>query len=269
MTEPARIVTSGKIKATIDTVKENIKFWNDLHHLGLGGYAGKSNAAAWTIANCVIAVRESADNLTEIFLLVARRQSDYMWTVGLYPDVQVQECWNQLFRLFPREMRGEGYQLIEPGYRKVSWKIELLARIDTPPRQALVAQVEERLMEKYRALERQRNFALEMDKLQEEIEQARAFKHDQEALEDLAPEQLAATFLQMIPEPRPVGRHTRTQPQVIMEPSTETAPPQPDGLPDLETMRQYYPDYSPETAMDILNAVPKAWKDREFTGGRW
>jgi hypothetical protein len=56
--EPARIFASGKIKTDFTTVKNNVAFWNDLHHLGLQKIRERSNAANWTIGNSVMAVRE-------------------------------------------------------------------------------------------------------------------------------------------------------------------------------------------------------------------
>lgn len=269
MIEPARIIVHGKIKASMDAVKDNIKFWNDLHQLGLENYKGKVNAATWTIANCVIAAREATSDLTELLLLVARRQPEYKWVIGMYPETLAQECWNRLLRLFWQADRSDAFQLVEPSHLHVSREVELLTRIAKPPRQLLIDQVEKRLRARYSESERARHFAHEMEALEAEVEKARAFQRDQEALPDLAPEQLAAAFLQMIPKPRPVGRPIQTPVESDQEPTPELPLLLSDGLPNPVIARKYHKDYKPETAQKILDSLKQAWDDHETVGGRW
>ncbi len=198
MIERARIVTSGKIKTSLSAVKDNISFWNDLHQLGLTWLGEKPSAAAWAIANCIIAVRESGENRAEIHLLVARRQADYQWFYGLQPEETARECWNQIFQLVPREMWDTTSQQIYRPLPKIGMDIAGLAAQQPISEFAWLARIGEIAEERYGKSQSQQESSAKMDKIRELLAQAEAFKREQHALEELAPDQLAEEFLKMV-----------------------------------------------------------------------
>jgi len=95
-------------------------------------------------------------------------------------------------------------------------------------------------------------------------------------------QEIGHTLLEMSEAPRPLtpqrppsgdGRATHA----TSEPNTQTPTGDKQGpplevdrlLPDLPTMRQHYEHYSPITAQEILEAIPRAWHLWCHEGGRW
>jgi len=199
MIEPARIAASGKIKTNVHAVKQNIIFWNDLYQLGLTKLYENASAAAWTIANSVIAVREADSQTSEIYLLVAHRSSNYQWFYGLQPEATVRDCWNRLFQLWPRDVLDVSYHQIPPPLLQVSLDILDLVCRENLGEYYLAARIGHLIDERYNRPKDPDRLAEYKRKIQDEIEQAKAFKREQDALADLTPDQLAGSFLALIP----------------------------------------------------------------------
>lgn len=192
-------MTSGKIKTSIDAVKQNIAFWNDLYHLGLSNLRAGSSAATWTIANSVIAVRETDSQTSEIYLLVAHRSADYRWFYGLQPEAIVRDCWNRLVQLWPRDIADVSYQQIPRPLPRVSLDIEEFAWRENLSEYYLAARIGHVIDERYDHPKDAARLAEYKRKIQNEIERAKAFKREQDALADLTPDQLAERFLDLVP----------------------------------------------------------------------
>ena len=198
MIEPVRIVAIGKIKTTIDTVKNNIRFWNDLHHLGLSEFREKAIAATWNIANAVIAIRELEANVTEIYLLVARRQVHYQWFYGFQPDAAARASWNRLVILWPREIVDTTYRPLDILSPHVRPDIEEFAWREGMSEYYVAATLGDAIEARYGKPKDNQSLNLYRIKIQEEIEQAKVFKREQDALQDLTPNQLADLFFDII-----------------------------------------------------------------------
>jgi hypothetical protein len=202
--EPARIVASGKIKTGFASVKNNIAFWNDLHHLGLNHIRERSNGATWTVGNSVMAVRGSGDQTSEIHLLVAHRSSDYRWFYGLQPDAIVYDCWNRFVQFWSYDLLDTSYRRIYRPLAKVSLDIQELAWRDDVSEYYVAARIGHVIDERYDHPKNANQLAEYRRKIQNEIEQAKAFKREQDALADLTPDQLAESFLNLVPWVEPL-----------------------------------------------------------------
>lgn len=198
MIEPARIVTIGKIKTSIDVVKNNIGFWNDLHHLGLSGFREKAIAATWNIANAVIAIRELEANVTEIYLLIARRQAHYQWFYGYQPDAAARESWNRLVILWPCEIVDTTYRTLDILSPQVRPDIEEFAWREGLSEYYVAATIGDTIEARYGKPKDNQALNFYRIKIQEEIAQSKFFKRDQDALQDLTSNQLADLFFDII-----------------------------------------------------------------------
>lgn len=267
--EPARIVTSCKIKTDVNTVKKNINFWNDLHRLGLTELREKASAATWHLANCVVAVREIEVSVTEITLLVARRQAGYQWVYGLQPEDAAHTSWNRLVQLMPREMWDTPYRLLEPPMVQIRSDIAYLVEHKQMSELARLVRISESAQTQFGLDASGRVTDEATAQVHKQIAQAETFKREQDAIPDLTPAQLVDVFWQIIPANKPPGKRVRRRTVVLLDPPLTRTSFKEGELPDVETMKRYYPDYNPETAKDILNALPKAWEIKEAHGGRW
>ena len=212
MIEPARIVTSGKIKTDVNTVKKNINFWNDLHRLGLTEVHEKASAATWHLANCVVAVREFEASVTEILLLVARRQTDYRWVYGLQPEETARESWNQVLLLMPRELWDKPYHPLEHPLAQIRSDIAILAEsYQKMSELARLVRVNESAQAQYGVDQSGRATPEAITDVHKQIAQAEIFKREQDTLPGLAPEQLAENFLKLIRPRQQTPRRTRRQ----------------------------------------------------------
>ncbi len=199
MIEPARIATSGKIKISVRAVKDNINFWNDLHQLALAGFREKPNAAVWTIANCVLALRGLEPNVTELHLLVARRHGGYQWFYGLQSEEAARECWNRIFQLMPREMLDPSYYQLSPPMRRI--RLDLANLVVAGPIGELfrLVRIDEIAVSQYGKDSSGRVSAEARQKVEEQIANAQKFKREQEELQDISPERVADDFLKIAP----------------------------------------------------------------------
>jgi len=267
--EPARIAASGKLKIAVKTVKNNIHDWNEQHQLGLTDLREKASVATWHLANCVVAVRKLEDDVTEIMLLVAHRQSDYRWVLGLQPEDLARESWNRMMRLFPREMWITPYRLLDCPLPQIRNDIVGLVEATQISEVARLVRISESAQAQFGSDESGRASDAAIAQVHKQIAQAKEFKREQEAIQDVTPAQLAHVFWQMLWASKPPGKTIRRRTTVPLNPPP-TKPPLKEGeLPDVETMKQYYRDYNPETAKRILNVLPKAWEIKETQGGRW
>lgn len=199
MIEPARIAASGKIKTNVSAVKQNIVFWNDLHRLGLTELREKTRAATWTIANSVMAVRETDSQTSEIYLLVAYRSSDYRWFYGLQPEALARDCWNRLVQFWSQDVLDVSYRQIHRPLPTVSLDIQEFAWRENLSEYYLAARIGHVIDERYDHPKDAARLAESKRKIQNEIEQAKAFKREQDVLADLTPDQLAERFLDLVP----------------------------------------------------------------------
>lgn len=269
MIEPARIAASGKLKTNVKIVKNNIHAWNEQHRLGLTDLREKATAATWHLANCILAVRKLEADETEIMLLVAHRQADYRWVLGLQPEDSARATWNRIMQLLPREVWLTPYRLLDRPLPQIRNDIAGLAEAIQMSELARLVRISESAQAQYGIDELGRATPGAIDQVHKQIAQAKEFKHDQDALQDLTPAQLADRFWQMMWASKLPGKTIRRRAIVPLNPPP-TKPPLEEGeLPDVETMKQYYPSYSPETAKEILNALSEARKEWERTGGRW
>jgi len=268
--EPARIAASGKLKTNVKIVKNNIDAWNEQHQLGLTDLREKASAATWHLVNCVVAVRKLEDDTTEILLVVARRQSAYRWDLGFYPEDSARASWNRILQLLPREMWATPMLLLDSACSRFFRGIAELAESD--PRMSELARlvrISECAQVQYGVDASGRATAGAIAFVHKQIAQAKEFKREQDALADLTPEELANRFWQVQRANKPPGKTIRRRSTVTLNPPP-TAPPLKEGeLPDVETMKQYYPSYNPETAKEILNVLSEARKEWERVGGRW
>jgi len=200
--ESARIVAHGKIKTSIAAIKKNIAFWNDLHHLGLTELRAHVNAAIWSIANCIITLREIDAQVVEIHLIVAHHQSDYRWVYGLQPDQAARESWNRIVQLIPRESWDKPMQLLGQPIAQIRSDIAELTGPSTRSELARLVRVSEIAQAQYGKDAEGRATPEAIRQVEEQIAQAEQFKREQELLPDLTSEQLADAFLQMSPEPK-------------------------------------------------------------------
>lgn len=269
MIELARIAASIKIKASVKTIKNNIHDWNEQHQLGLTDLRERASAATWHLANCILAVRKLEADETEIILAVAHRQSTYRWVLGLQPEDVARESWNRIVHLLPREIWLAPCTLLEHPLPQFQDDIASLAEASQMSELARLVRISESAQAQYGVDESGQATPGAIEQIHKQIAQAQAFKHEQEALQDLTPAQLADMFWQMLWANKPTGKTIRRRTTVTLNPPP-TQPPLKEGeLPDVETMKQYYSSYSPETAKEILNALPAARKEWEVVGGRW
>ena len=269
MIEPARIAVSGKLKTNVKTVKHNIHDWNEQHQLGLTDLHERANAATWHLANCIITVRKLETDETEITLAVAHRQSDYRWVLGLQPEDAARESWNRIMRLMPREMWITPWYLLERPQAQFRQDIVYLAEASQMSVLTRLVHIAEAAQAQYGVDESGRATPGAIDQIHKQIAQAQAFKREQETIQDLTPAHLADMFWQMLWANKPPGKTIRRRTTVTLNPPPTTPPLKEGELPDLETMKRYYRSYNPETAKEILNALPEARKEWEAVGGRW
>lgn len=269
MIQPARIAARGKLKASVKVIKHDIHAWNEQHKLGLTDLRERANAATWHLANCIIAVRKLEADETEIALLVARRQSNYRWVLGLQPEDAARDSWNRIVQLLPREMWLIPGCLLDHPLPQFGDDIAALAEASQMSELARLVRISESAQAQYGIDESGQATPGAIEQIHKQIAQAKEFKREQDAIQDLAPAQLADRFWQMLWANKPPGKVIRRRTTAILNPPP-TQPPLKEGeLPDVETMKQYYPSYSPETAKEILNALPVARKEWEAVGGRW
>lgn len=269
MIEPARTAASVKFKINVKAVKNHIHDWNEQHQLGLTDLRERAYAATWQFANCVIVVNKLETQVTEIMLLVARRQSNYRWVMGFQPEDSARETWNRIMQLMPREIWITPYRLLDRPWVQIRDDIAYLAEPRQMSEIARLVMISEAAQARsgVDALGRAHDWAI--DRVHKEIAEAQAFKREQDALRDLTPSQLADAFWHMLWANKPPGKTIHRRATVTLNPPPTKAPLKKGELPDLETMRQYHPDYNPETAKAILNALSDARKDWELVGGRW
>lgn len=198
MIESARIAATGKIKTNVSTVKDNISFWNELHHLGLSEFCQASKGATWTIGNAVLAAHGLEANATEMHLLVAHRQTGYQWFYGLQPEEPVRNCWNRILQLLPREFWGDGCQLLGPPLPQVNLELVPLAISNAMSEMARLVRTGEIAESWYGKADPIAHHA-HMQKIEEEIAAAQRIKLEQGAIADLTPGELAHRFLALLP----------------------------------------------------------------------
>lgn len=209
MIEPRRIVTSGKIKISVSSAKDDINFWNDFHQLGLAAFSEKPNAAIWTVANCVLALRGLEPNLTELHLLVARRHAGYQWFYGLQPEEAARECWNRIFQLMPREMLDATYHQLPAPMPQIRSDIAEFASARRMSELSRVVHIDQIAAAQYGKDPSGRVSSEAIDKVEEQIANAQKFKREQEKIEDLSPERLADDFLKMAHTTQPPHQQAR------------------------------------------------------------
>lgn len=221
MIESARIAATGKIKTNLSTVKDNIKFWNELHHLGLSEFCQASNGVTWAIANAVLAIRAVEANVTEMHLLVAHRQTGYQWFYGRQPEESARDSWNQILLLLPREFCGDGCQLLWPPLPQVNLELVPLATSTAMSEMARLAHISELAEAWYGKADPIAHHA-HMQKIEEEIAAAQRFKREQETIADLMPGELAHRFFALLP-PTAAAMPSAGHPVLQEQPQTESA----------------------------------------------
>ena len=197
--EQVRLIASGQVKANLSRVKQNLDFWNDIHHLELGSLRATDHTAVWSIANCIIAAREMTDELTELLLIAATRTS-HDWVFGFQPEEAARSCWNSLFLLWPRDLVAESYKQVGLPMLRFPLDIAGWAQSELEPSEFhLLGKIGSQLDERFGPAESARFLPDEIRKFREQIEIARAFKREMEATQDVTSVQLADRFFDLVP----------------------------------------------------------------------
>ncbi|MBM3131368.1 MAG: hypothetical protein FJ009_22435 [Chloroflexi bacterium] len=209
MIEHTRVKTKTILQASALAVRKNVDFWNGLHQLGLSKHIDTLELTIWGVGNCILASRQVSDATTEVHLIVAYRQRDYVWVNGLHPDAPARASWNHLRTLWMEVRWGQHIAYFEDQRRRISDEMERLAERDPPyDDQQLLKLAQIRLRVPYLHAEQfETAIQAEWQKLRQGIEQAKTFKQAQMEIADLTTEQIAGIFAAMFPtdsgEPSP------------------------------------------------------------------
>lgn len=209
MIEHARVKTKTILQASALDVRKNVDFWNGLHQLGLSKHTDTLELTIWGVGNCVLTSREVSSTTTEVHLIVACRQRNYVWVNGLHPDEQARASWNHLRALWLEVRWGQGMAYFEDQHRQISNEMERFADREPPYDDRQLRMLATRRTENanLRADQLETAILAEWHKLRQGIEQAKTFKQAQMEIADLTTEQMAGIFAEMFPtdsgEPSP------------------------------------------------------------------
>ncbi len=157
----------------------------------------------------MLAVRRVEPNVTEIHLLVARRQADYRWFYGLHPEEAARECWNRIFQLMPRDMLDATYHQLSRPTPQIAFDIAEFLDADGISELAKIVRVHE-IAAAHHGKDPSGGVSAEATKkAEEQIAHAQKFKREQDNLQDLWAERLADDFLKMAPTTQPQHQPTR------------------------------------------------------------
>ena len=140
------------------------------------------------------------NDLTELLLIAASR-TPHRWLFGYQPDETVRVCWERILRLWPRELLGEFYGPLLPPMFKFPLDIAGWAENGLEPGEFhLLGKIGSELDKIYGREESARRLPEAVREFREQIQVARTFKRELEALPDLPPAQLADQFMEMLPQ---------------------------------------------------------------------
>ena len=114
------------------------------------------------------------------------------------------DCWNRLAQFWSQDILDASYHQIYRPLPKVSLDIQGLAWREDVSEYYIAARIGHVIDERYDHPKNADRLAEYKLKIQNEIEQAKAFKREQDALADLTPDQLAQSFLNLVPWVEPL-----------------------------------------------------------------
>jgi hypothetical protein len=254
------------LQANFNDVKKDIDVSITLHDLNLSLFDATPTAGAWLVGNSVLGARGRTDTATEICLLVARREDDHEEGNIIWPDRQACDVWKQLGRDWTELGWSENFEFVKQPERVNSFETRMLiSDFGDDPSGVKFAS--------YRypaAITPARNgdaYAKELlegawGRAKKAIDEGKAAIEREEAWTDRTPDEVAKEYLDKA--------RVAAAPGAVDEQREQKEATAESKLQNPKTMKDYYADYNVQTAMQILEAIPKAYKSyRSSRRGRW